>query len=106
MHSTERDQLPIRVSKSNIGRALRIMDTLVKCWKRRGYHITIQEGEAYVHLRKVRDRISLREISKKLPKKSQYDVQELEPTGQLALRVDWWGAENGKTGVYLWSTKF
>jgi hypothetical protein len=98
MHSTERDQLPIRESKSNIDRALRIMDTLVKCWKRRGYEITIQDGEAYVHLRKVRDRISLREISKKLPKKGGYDVQELEPTGQLALRVDWWGGREWKDG--------
>ncbi|MDB5152291.1 MAG: hypothetical protein JWR54_1042 [Mucilaginibacter sp.] len=98
MHSTERDQLPIRVSKSNIGRALRIMDTLVKCWKRRGYEITIQNGEAYVHLRKVRDRISLREISKKLPKKGEYDVQELEPTGQLAFRMDWRGRKEWKDG--------
>ncbi|GGH23900.1 hypothetical protein [Mucilaginibacter phyllosphaerae] len=98
MHSTETDQLPIRVSKSNIARALRIMDTLVKCWKRRGYEITIQDGEAYVHLRKVRDRISLREISKKLPKKGEYYVQELEPTGQLAFRMDWWGGKEWKDG--------
>jgi hypothetical protein len=98
MHTTERDQIPIRVSKSNIARALRIMDTLVKCWKKRDYEITIQEGEAYIHLRKVRERISLREISKKLPKKGEYDHQEFEPTGQLAFRMDWWGGKEWKDG--------
>ncbi|MBE9585703.1 hypothetical protein IM792_14700 [Mucilaginibacter sp. JRF] len=101
MYRTERDQLPIRVSKSNIGRALRIMDTLVKCWKRRGYEITIHEGEAFVHLRKVRQRISLREINKKLPKKGVYDFQEFEPTGQLAFRMDWSGGREWKDGRLL-----
>jgi hypothetical protein len=96
MHSTERDQLPIRVSKANIGRALRIMDTLVKCWKKRGYKISIQDGNAFVYLRKVRQRISLREISKKLPKKDPYAHQELKATGQLAFRMDWWAGKEWK----------
>jgi len=93
MAATDEHQLPIRVSEAHIGRALRIMDTLVKCWKRRGYTISIQYREAYVHLREVKDRFSLREISKKLPKKGEYDRQEYEPTGQFAFRTDWPGKE-------------
>ena len=98
MATTDEHQIAIRVSEAHIGRALRFMDTLIKCWRRRGYKISTQYRTSYVHIREVQDRFSLRETSKKLPKKGEYDRQELEPTGILAFRIDWYSGREWKDG--------
>jgi hypothetical protein len=90
--------LPIRVTKANINRALRIMDTLVKCWKKRGYYIEARGNDTYVCLRKVDLRIRLWELTKKLPKASDRDRQRYEPTGQLAFKTDYWMGREWKDG--------
>lgn len=81
-------EIAIRASKANMNRAMRIMDTLVKCWRGRNYVIKIQQKETSVIVREVWFRVSLREVTKKLPKKGRYDLQQYESTGRLALRVD------------------
>ncbi|HWZ15442.1 MAG TPA: hypothetical protein VNW95_09410 [Mucilaginibacter sp.] len=98
MYETRRGQLPIRVSKNNMDRALRIMDTLVKCWRRRGYEIGFADKETKVHLRNVELRISLRETVRMLPKKKASDPQRYESTGLLAFKVDGWLEREWKDG--------
>jgi hypothetical protein len=98
MRRTNDDQVRIRVTQSNIGRALRIMDTLIKCWRRRGYRIEVKDGQTLVYLRQVRQKVSLHEICKTLPKKDLNTSRQLEPTGRLAFRMDWWGGRDWRDG--------
>ena len=90
MYGTLQGQLSLRVSKKNMDRALRIMDTLVKCWRRRGYEISFTDKETKVHVRKVDLRVSLRETVKILPEANRSDFKRYESTGALAFKVDGW----------------
>ena len=102
MVRTNAGELSIRVSRKNIGRALRIMDTLVKCWKRRCYRIECREWETLIHLREVTQRIILREVQKvRRVKQTAIYGRELEPTGLLAIRMDWWGGREWRDGAKL-----
>lgn len=83
-------ELAVRASKSNMNRALRIMDTLVKCWRKRGYEIGLRDKETVIHIREVTMKVGLRELTKKLPKKGEHDIQHYEATGQLAFKLDAW----------------
>lgn len=84
-------ELDISVSKSNIDRALRIMDTLVKCFNARGYRTIQNDRFTTVYIREVSQRISLREITKKVPGKNKWPEYDFEPTGVLAIKVGYIG---------------
>lgn len=105
MVRTDDDQISIRVMPSNTGRALRIMDTLIKCWRRRGYRIEIHERQTFIYLREVRQRVHLYEICKTLPKAKRDDIRDLKPTGRLAFRMDWWGGRDWRDGTRLLETQ-
>lgn len=97
---TELDQLSIRVSPGNINRALHIMDTLVKCWRRRGYSIRFEGRDTLVCRRKVEQRVRLWEITTKRPKETLHGHQLYDPTGKLAFKMEYYlGREwrDGKT---------
>ncbi len=96
---TEDGQFPIRVAKANVNRALRILDTLVKCWKRRGYRIELHDRQAFIWLREVRQRISMWEIAKADRKTKPGESKKMLPTGKLALRMDWWGGRDWRDGA-------
>lgn len=91
-------ELAIRASKSNIDRALRIMDTLVKVWQARGYRIVNQDKETTVYLREVSLKIGLRETTTVTPPKEKYGSQTHTDTGQLAFKVDDWLSREWKDG--------
>jgi len=98
---TNPGQFTIRVSESNKGRALRIVDTLIKCWRKRGYQIEVTEKHTLVWLREVRQRVSLWEISTCPPNESPTDFRRYLPTGRLAFRMDWFGAKQWRDGTRL-----
>lgn len=98
MAETGYDHFPIRVTPANIGRALRIMDTLIKCWRRRGYRIVLKDRQAFIYLREIRQRVHLYETCKSLPKAHEDERRQLKPTGRLAFRLDWWGGRDWRDG--------
>ncbi|MFD0792061.1 hypothetical protein ACFQZX_00450 [Mucilaginibacter litoreus] len=87
---TELEQLNIRVSPGNINRALRIMDVLVKAWKRRGYRIGFEGRDMFVYIRtKVKQRVHLWEITTKRPKEKLHGFQLYDATGKLAFKMEY-----------------
>ncbi len=85
---TSKGFLNIAVSKSNIPRALRFMDTLIKLLKKRGHAIKVSETTEIV----VNDeliKIRFREVLKRsIIKDSSWERTELIPSGILSFRVD------------------
>lgn len=96
---TDDGQFPMRVAKNNVSRALRILDTLIKCWRRRGYRIELQDRQAFIWLREVRQRISIWEIAKADPRHKAGERKKMLPTGRLALKMDWWGGRAWRDGA-------
>jgi len=87
---TELEQLNIRVSPGNVNRALRIMDVLVKAWKRRGYRIGFEGRDMFVYIRtKVKQRVHLWEITTRRPKEKLHGFQLYDPTGKLAFKMEY-----------------
>ncbi|QKJ32863.1 hypothetical protein HQ865_24930 [Mucilaginibacter mali] len=95
---TELGQLNIRVSPGNINRALRIMDTLVKCWRRRGYRIEFDGRDTLVCRRKVQQRVRLWEITTKRPKETLHGYQLYDPTGKLAFKMEYYMGREWRDG--------
>ncbi|SHL96208.1 hypothetical protein [Mucilaginibacter sp. OK098] len=95
---TELEQLNIRVSPGNINRALRIMDTLVKCWRRRGYRIEFDGRDTLVCRRKVEQRVRLWEITTKRPKETLHGHQLYDPTGKLAFKMEYYLGREWRDG--------
>ena len=96
--NTDDGQFPIRVAKTSVGRVLRILDTLIKCWKRRGYRIELHDRQAFIWLREVRQRVSIWEISKTEQRVRPGERKKMLPTGKLAIRMDWWGGRDWRDG--------
>jgi hypothetical protein len=95
---TELEQLNIRVSPGNVNRALRIMDTLVKCWRRRGYRIEFEGRDTLVCRRKVEQRVRLWEITTKRPKETLHGYQLYDPTGKLAFKMEYYLGREWRDG--------
>jgi hypothetical protein len=95
---TELGQLNIRVAPGNINRALRIMDTLVKCWRRRGYRIEFDGRDTLVCRRKVEQRVRLWEITTKRPKETLHGYQLYDPTGKLAFKMEYYLGREWRDG--------
>ncbi|MDB5144537.1 MAG: hypothetical protein JWQ66_3250 [Mucilaginibacter sp.] len=95
---TELGQLNIRVAPGNINRALRIMDTLVKCWRRRGYRIEFDGRDTLVCRRKVEQRVRLWEITTKRPKEMLHGYQLYDPTGKLAFKMEYYMGREWRDG--------
>lgn len=95
---TELEQLNIRVSPGNINRALRIMDTLVKCWRRRGYEIRFEGRDTLVCRRKVKQRVRLWEITTKRPKETLHGYQLYDLTGKLAFKMEYYLGREWRDG--------
>jgi hypothetical protein len=91
-------QLNIRVAPGNINRALRIMDTLVKSWRRRGYRIEFDGRDTLVCRRKVEQRVRLWEITTKRPKETLHGYQLYDPTGKLAFKMEYYLGREWRDG--------
>jgi hypothetical protein len=85
--STSREGLDIKVTKQNIPRALRFMDTLIKLLRQRGHDVVVR-GDTYALVRNQEIQISLRGKTKKVMCEDRWRSIELVPTGALCFRID------------------
>lgn len=86
---TAKGQLDIRVAPSNTGRALRFMDTLIKCVRARGYFYEVDNENNYVVIRNIKLRINFREQTNKFRVHNKpYQDFEWRPNGKLSFRLD------------------
>jgi hypothetical protein len=86
---TTKGQLDIRVSPSNTGRALRFMDTLIKCIRARGYSYEVNNKDNYVVIRDIKLRVNFREQTSKFRVQHKpYQDSEWRPNGKLSFRLD------------------
>ena len=77
----------IKTTPKHANRALRIMDTLLKCFIARGYRIEHQFSFSRVYLRKDYMKIKIREIRKQIGQNGS-ENQKYEPTGVLEFSLD------------------
>ncbi len=89
MAVTLQGQLDIRVAQSNTGRALRFMDTLIKCVRARGHHYEVSNKGNYVVIRDIKLRVNFRERTTKVKVHNKlFQDFEWRPNGKLVLRLD------------------
>lgn len=89
MALTAKGQLDIRVTPANIGRALRFMDTLIKCIRARGYLYEVSSEGNFVVIRDLRLRVNFRERTTRVRVIDKpYQDFEWQPNGQLVFRLD------------------
>lgn len=86
---TSKGQLDIRVAPSNTGRALRFMDTLIKCVRARGYFYEVNNDGNFVVINDIKLRVNFREQTNKFRVHNKpYQDFEWRPNGKLAFRLD------------------
>lgn len=83
-----REELDIRVTKTNIPRALRFMDTLIKALRVRGHDVVVENGSTYFIINRQKLKVSLREKTKRVPGNDRWQTSEYHPTGQLVFKLD------------------
>jgi hypothetical protein len=89
MMITGKGQLDIRVSPSNAGRALRFMDTFIKCIKARGHRLVPDIDGTYVLIRNVKLKITFRERTNRSRTSGKaYQEYEWRPNGKVVFRID------------------
>ncbi len=96
-----RDQLNVLVTKENVGRALRFMDTLIKAVRARGNDIEIRNGETYVLIYAEKIKISCREKAKRIVMTDRtYSYTELRATGILSFNIEEFNTREWKDGKF------
>ena len=90
----------IRVSRGNIGRALRFMDTLIKLLRARG-HILTRETTYSIHIDKVSCDFKLMEKTKKATQETKWGFARFESTGQLYFEIKGFGGRTWTDGKVL-----
>ncbi|MEO3407637.1 hypothetical protein AAFN85_27205 [Mucilaginibacter sp. CAU 1740] len=89
MAITGKRELDIKVSPANIGRALRFMDTLIKCIRARGYLFELDDEGSYVVIRNIRLKITFRERTTRIRVHDKsYWNYEWHPNGKVVFRIE------------------
>lgn len=89
--SCRRGELDIKVSKANISRVLRFMDSLIKALYARGHSIKVTDESTYLEIKNLKIKISIREKTKRVQreqKSSSWIIYDYIPTGKLVFKVD------------------
>ena len=84
------EHLSIFVTKKNISRSLRILDTFIKLIKIRGHSIEMDNHEYKIHIGAENYEFSIREKYKKVESKEKWHDYDYVPTGLLVLSVGRW----------------
>lgn len=93
------DQLSVLVTKANVGRALRFMDTLIKAIRARGHDIEVRNRETNVLIYSEEIQISCREKAKRVVINNQsYGHTELRSTGILSFNIEGFYTREWKDG--------
>ncbi|HMT74374.1 MAG TPA: hypothetical protein PKA77_09910 [Chitinophagaceae bacterium] len=88
MVSCERGELDIRVARTNIPRALRFMDTLIKAVKARGHDVIIENDSTNILINTQKLKVSLREKTRRVPGNDHWQTYDYIPTGILIFKLD------------------
>ncbi|WCT13675.1 hypothetical protein [Mucilaginibacter jinjuensis] len=88
MAVTGKKQLDIRVAPASIGRALRFMDTLIKCLRARGHQYETDIKGNYVVIRGIKLKVKFRELTTKSKINKPYRDYDWRPNGKLVFRLD------------------
>ena len=89
MAATGKGQLDIRVTPANVGRALRFMDTLIKCVRARGHIFKAESDGNFVVIHTLRLRVNFRERTTRIRVHDKpYQDYEWQPNGKLVFRLD------------------
>jgi hypothetical protein len=92
-------ELDIRVSRGNIGRALRFLDTLIKALKARGHRVEIRSGTTYVTVGEEEFKMRFREkMRKEIQKQGSWDSTVFYPAGILSLQMGYCSPGEWKDG--------
>ena len=83
------NKLNITVTKSNIGRAIRFMDTLIKAFKVRGHQFIIDGRGTFVVISREKIKINCRELERRvLSKDTTFSSYEKKATGILSFNTE------------------
>ncbi|MES2063603.1 MAG: hypothetical protein V4456_16870 [Bacteroidota bacterium] len=86
---TGKDQLNIRVSPANTGRALRFMDTLVKCVRARGLDFITEGNHNYIQIDGIKLALAFREKTTRVKANTKsYLSYKWEPNGKVVFRLE------------------
>ena len=88
--NTSSEILNIEVSKSNIARALRFMDTLIKLIKKRGHSIIVENG-TFIIINEEELKVRLKEFTKRIKvidNNTTWDRYEYKASGALSFRIE------------------
>lgn len=88
--------MDIKVARQSLNRAYRVMDTLIKALQARGHSTLVSGSKAYIHIRKERFEVAIREKLKRSDeiRRGNYSYDYI-PTGALVLKIgySWNGRE-------------
>ncbi|RXK57538.1 hypothetical protein ESA94_21030 [Lacibacter luteus] len=91
--------LDIKVSRRNIARALRFMDTLIKALGTRGHSVEIRNNKTYIIIDEQKIEVKFREkLRKEIIKGDRWDTTNYLPTGLLAFQIDGFTVKEWKDG--------
>ena len=86
--SCDRGELDIKVSRPNVARALRFMDTLIKALRARGHVTEIKNDSTYVIIEEEDIKVQFREkLKREIIKEAHWDRTVLHPIGILAFQI-------------------
>ncbi|MCX6254383.1 MAG: hypothetical protein NTV31_07890 [Bacteroidia bacterium] len=107
MLSTRSGYLTIRVSKDNIGRALRFMDTLLKLLRERDHIVENKYDTTYIIINGQKIEVSLKEKLKRVEVPTNYSwvYHEYRPTGILTFRIEGYHMKIWEDGKELLENK-
>ncbi|MDT3403761.1 hypothetical protein [Mucilaginibacter terrae] len=89
MEVTAKGELDIRVTPAKVNRALRFMDTFVKCIYARGHTITNDDTGTYVVIKRIRLKVTFRERTSRVAvTDNPFKSIEWHPNGKLAFRLE------------------
>ncbi|MGN6177539.1 MAG: hypothetical protein ACTHNW_00045 [Mucilaginibacter sp.] len=91
----------IRVSITQVDRALLFMNTFIKVMKQRGHHFELTDRESSVIIFGSKYAITLREGTTTIPDKDSWIRPTFVPTGIFTIQFDHWGKMTMKDGQKL-----
>ena len=101
MVETKRDELRIRVSPANVGRALRFFDAFIKLLRARKHDIIFEYGNTYAFIDDEKFEISLREKYIKAKSNDSWQSYEYVPSGIMAFKLESYPYKEWKDGKQL-----
>jgi len=101
MAETKRNELRIRVSPANVGRALRFFDAFIKLLRARQHDIIIENDRTYAVFEKEKFEISLKERFFRTKSSDSWQRLEYQPSGILVFKLESYPYKEWKDGQRL-----